>query len=154
MARQHRRPRPAGANVLHAGEAGADNGRVNRPLRPQGCPGLAVAAFLVATVACSLLPGVARAVARPALVPEPVEISAVDGAAELSSRWTVRVPVGSAADSFAASLLVDDVRTRFGWTWSIADIPGPAVVLRPSRRAHRGTLLWNQQGYELEVWPD
>lgn len=113
-----------------------------------------IRALAIAAIAL-LAPGSAPAnEADLALVPMPAGAAAVDGAATLSSRWAVRVPAGSAADSFAASLLIEDVRVRHGWKWPIADRPGPAVVLRFARPAHRATPLWNRQGYELEVWPD
>src|SRR6185436_7332296 len=149
MAAQDSDRAPDARTLLNEGHPRADNDRVNHPPRPQGSQGRPAVALATAfaTAACLALPVAALAQRPgPALVPQPAEIAAVDGAATLGPSWKVRVPVASPADSFAAALLIDDVRVRFGWTWSVTtEETAPAVVLRPSRPSHRGTAVWNRQ---------
>lgn len=123
---------------------------MNRPGKGRRAAPLA-AALGLALAAASSHPAAA---ARLELVPPPAQLDWMPGAAALAADWTVRVPAGSAADTFAANLLIEDVRARFGWRWSVAATGGPAVILRPLRPSHRATENWAREGYELDVWID
>jgi hexosaminidase len=95
----------------------------------------------------------------PAMVPVPMSVTRIAGMAVLTPAWRIVIETGSADDSAAVALLVDDIEQAHGLRLkqpphTHKSTSAYRIVLRAAAgRSPSETELFREQGYELRITP-